>query len=96
MTKKYEILQEKYIASVASDNESDMSKIGEEIAEIQRKTLFRALVRNLKLNSWHNNIFKYASEYARSVVSNELTPDSTHYEISGVDSKCGRPVVVEF
>lgn len=96
MTKEYEILQKKYFAAVESDNESDVAELSKEIAEHQRKILFKACIKHLKIQGCYKNLFRLASNYSKVTVEQELMPDDDHYEIRSLDTKHGRPVVVEF
>ena len=77
-------------------DQKEISFISALLAEKQRKTLFKACVRNLKIKGCYNNLFKLASNYSRVAVNAELFPESDHYEIPALDSKNGRPVTVYF
>lgn len=96
MTKEYEILQKEYFAAVESDNESDMAELSKEIAEHQRKMLFKACIKHLKIQGCYKNLFRLASNYSKVTVEQDLTPESYHYEIPCWDTKHKRPIVVEF
>ena len=64
--------------------------------EKKRKILYSACVRHLKKNDRFPNYFAYCSHYAKTAVSNELTPADECYEIPASDTKDGRPCVVYF
>lgn len=94
MTKEYAKMQEEYFAAVESDNESLADKFAEKIYALQHAALYAACVRHLKNRG--ENQFIAAAYYADVAVSKELTPDTDHYEIPSVDTKHGRPVVIDF
>lgn len=93
---KVEELRAAYFAAEERDDEKEISRLSALLAEKQRKTLFKACVRELKLKGGYRNLFKVAADYARAAVSGELFPESECYEIPAGDTKHGRPVTVYF
>lgn len=92
----FEELRAEYFKAVEEEDEKEIDFLSALLAEKQRKVLFKACVRNLKIKGCYRNIFKLAANYARVTVSEELFPESESYEIPGLDTKNGCPVTVYF
>lgn len=93
---KFEELQRQYKLAVEKDDEAAILAVADKIADYQRRKLYAACVRNLKIKGGYNNLFKFASNYANVTVRTELFPESESYEISPLDTKHGWPVTVKF
>lgn len=59
----------------------------------KRNKLFHALC--VCLNNRGGNQFQAAAAYADAVICNEIDEFADHYELPAIDSKTGRPVIIE-
>ena len=94
--KSFEELRVAYFKAVEEEDEEEIDFLSALLAKKQRKTLFKACVKNLKIKGCYRNLFKLAANYAAVTVSEELFPESESYEIPGTDTKDGCPVTVYF
>lgn len=59
----------------------------------KRNKLFQALCVVLKNRG--RNQFRAAAEYADALFCNEIDESADYYELPEIDSKSGRPIVIE-
>lgn len=93
--KKMDRLRKNYIKAVEEDNYFRINELSLEIRTIQRKRIYGACVKNLRMSPYYSNYLTYCKHFTDEVM-NEVLPEEEGYEIGSYYTKDGIPCVVYF
>ena len=88
-------LRENYIKAVEEDNEEKMDELSLKIKTIQRKRIYSACVKNLRMSLHYHNYLTYCKHFMDEAMK-EVLPEVEDYEIGSYYTKYGNPCVVNF